>query len=879
MAVDYAKLREENVVRYGTDIGRIGGMLLANRYDKRTHFIFELLQNAEDALRRRAGWTGSRAVAFNLTAHALRISHFGQPFDEADVRGICGIDESTKNRDITAIGRFGIGFKSVYAFTDLPEVHSGSEAFAIKSYVWPIEARARDRAPDETVIILPLRPKDLAGPIEITQGLENLGARPLLFLRNVTEISWKAHGGASGLYFREEAQQLGHNVREIVLMGEQEGKEDVEERWLVFSREVSHEGTPVGYVEVAFALSPRKLLENRSIRALAEAPLVVFFPTVLPTHLGFLMQGPYRTTPSRDNVPADDAWNQYLVAETGQLLLEALRWLAGRHKLTTSVLKCLPLDREKFSSGLLATLFETVKNALKSEPLLPCIGRSYAPASNVRLSRTQDLRDLFEPAQLADLYQSKAALQWLSEGITADRTPELRRYLLEELEVPEVTPEALLPRLTSSFLEQQPDAWIVKLYSFLGNVPSLVPRLDQVQLVRLEDGSHVRATIRGERQAFLPSQTQTGFPTVRRTVCADLHARKFLQSLGLTEPDPVDDVIRNLLPPYETGEAHPATYDADMARILRAFGTDSKAQKEKLILALSRTAFVRTIDVGDGSSHLDIPSRVYVTAGRLKDLFSGVSGVRIIDDAQACLRGEELRVLLEACGATRYIYPVSITPNLRWDEKLKLRREGGCEDYTAEYPVQDYTLRGLDQLLRQLPTLDPAARAAKSAMLWECLIELEDRRGRAVFNALYRWKYVQPRSVTFDSAFVRLLNDTSWVAGSDGELHQPSDVLFDALGWRKSFFLPTIIHFKNPVVEELAREAGFEPEVLELPEAAWLNKPGRAEIAAQGRRRRGRARVSSNGTRRGFSDRRLGLELAQKREPASRTRSEPRQRR
>ena len=42
MTVDYVSLRKENEFRYGTDIGRIGGMLLANRYDKRTHFIFEL---------------------------------------------------------------------------------------------------------------------------------------------------------------------------------------------------------------------------------------------------------------------------------------------------------------------------------------------------------------------------------------------------------------------------------------------------------------------------------------------------------------------------------------------------------------------------------------------------------------------------------------------------------------------------------------------------------------------------------------------------------------------------------------------------------------------------------------------------------------------
>jgi hypothetical protein len=112
MPSDYQAIRDDNRRKYGTDIGRIGPMLLSDRYDDRTHFIFELLQNAEDALARRSGRQGSRSVQFDLTENALLVSHFGHRFDKADVRGICGIAESTK--DLTAIGRFGIGFKSVY---------------------------------------------------------------------------------------------------------------------------------------------------------------------------------------------------------------------------------------------------------------------------------------------------------------------------------------------------------------------------------------------------------------------------------------------------------------------------------------------------------------------------------------------------------------------------------------------------------------------------------------------------------------------------------------------------------------------------------------------------------------------------------------------
>jgi hypothetical protein len=50
-----------------------------------------------------------------------------------------------------------------------------------------------------------------------------------------------------------------------------------------------------------------------------DAPLVVFFPTDKRTRVGFLIQGPYRTTLARDNVPHEDEWNRRLVEETATL--------------------------------------------------------------------------------------------------------------------------------------------------------------------------------------------------------------------------------------------------------------------------------------------------------------------------------------------------------------------------------------------------------------------------------------------------------------------------------------------------------------------------------------------------------------------------------
>lgn len=545
MASDYLALKAENVRRYGTDIGRIGPMLLANRYDDRAHFIFELLQNAEDALKRRLR-EGPRSVQFTLSNTRLRFSHYGQPFTEADVRGICGIGESTKAQDLTAIGKFGIGFKAVYAFTDSPEIHSGGEHFAIDSFVWPRAIPAIDLKLSETVFNFAFREDDSAAQDEIATGLQKLGVRTLLFLREIQEISWSIEGGPSGTYLRE-TEDLSPTLRRATLIGEDSASLQVhEEHWLIFSREVRRDyGDFAGYVEIAFAL------EAERIQPISDSVLVVYFPTIVSTNLGFLIQGPYRTTPSRDNVPRNDRWNRHLVQETSDLLIESLYELRKRNLLSVSCLNTLPIDSLKFGdNSMFGQLFQDVRTALSNDELLPNYEEGYSAGHNAKLARTQELRELLNPVQLGSLFGPPEQLYWLSDEITQDRTPLLRQYLMRELNISELVPDLVLPKLTKEFLEAQDDDWILSLYEFLNRQPALQRqrRFSEIPLIRVDDGTQVVAFANGEPQAFLRSTIVTGFPTIRRSVCRTSEARAFLVGLNLTEPDPVDDVVWNLLP-------------------------------------------------------------------------------------------------------------------------------------------------------------------------------------------------------------------------------------------------------------------------------------------------------------------------------------------
>ena len=819
MASDYAALRANNERRYGTDIGRIGPRLLSERYDDRTHFIYELLQNAEDALARRSGSSRECSVRFHLADYELRVSHFGKPFDEADVRGICGIDESTK--ELTAIGRFGIGFKSVYAFTDRPSIHSGREDFAIESFVWPTAVAPIRRSDDETVVAIPLKSGDPGDHGAIEAGLQRLGARTLLFLRQVDEIEWSVDGGASGLYLRSEPEVLQEGaVRRVTLLGQTKGAPDTEESWLVFSRPVAAEdGGVVGHVEIAFLTTRNEARGRESIRPVPRSHLVVFFPTVLETHLGFLLQGPYRTTPSRDNVPRHDRWNQHCVRETARVLADALRWLRDKDLVGVGVLHALPLDGARFSAdSMFEPLFRATKGLLVSEALLPCFGGGYAAAASAKLARTNDLRKLFDPARLAALFDADGELAWLSGDISQDRAPELREYLMRELEIAEITPEAILPLLMADFLGAQPDGWILRLYEFLNDQPALRQRALVLSLIRLVDGRHVPALKEGQPQAFLPSDIETGFPTVRPAVCGSDSARMFLTSLELTEPDPVDDVVWNVLPKYREDEVDVSddVYNSDIRRIVAAFASDSKSQREKLLAALRETTFVMAVDTGNAHELFSQPGEVFLATERLTQLFAAVPNVLRIDDRHPGLRGEDVRELLEACGALRYLRPVA-DDSLPRDERRRLREQAGHPE-TSGYNdrITDWMLLGLPGVLAALPGLPDENRRTRATLLWEELAHLEERRGNAVFTGDYTWTHHGRYRTTFDAAFVRLLNETEWVPDADGNLSQPGTVLFDSLDWKPAPFLLSKIRFKPPIIDQLAKEAGFEPGVLDL---------------------------------------------------------------
>lgn len=480
-------------------------------------------------------------------------------------------------------------------------------------------------------------------------------------------------------------------------------------------------------------------------------------------------------------------------------------------------------------------LFEETLRAFREDDILPAAGGGFVAGNVSRLARGEDLRELFSPGQLGSLLGEDRERFWLSEDITRDRASTLRDFLIHQVGIKELTPDSLSSRLTEEFLNAQPDEWIARLYEFLGGQKSL--RLDllgrQAPIVRCEDGSHVAPFSEGIPMVFLPSSDTTDFRTVKASVCSTAAAKEFLQAIGLNEPDPVDDVIQNILKNYEKEPVRPteADYEADLQRILAAFKTDSEQGRRKLLEALRKSVFVKAVDAGTGEIKFLKPGLVYRRTNRLAAVFAGIEGVWMVDNQIAGLRGEAARDLLQACGALDVLRTTASGQALSWDEKRALRQKRAASAYTYERFEGDADCIELGSVLAAIETEVANDARERAVQLWALLRDtLRDRR-ESYFQATYHWSFSKRSwSIDFPAAWVRRLRDANWIPDEHGKFRRPSEICIsqvcDEFADLPSAFLTEILGYRAEAIKELAEMEGIDLEALNLLKRHGLSAEG-----------------------------------------------------
>lgn len=769
--------------------------ILAGLYTDPSHFIYELLQNAEDE--------GAKEIRFELFEDRLDVYHNGKDFDLQDIDGVTGIGISKKKEDLNAIGKFGVGFKSVFAVTQTPEIFSGEYQIKIEDFVIPTPVdNSSATQKNGTLIRLPFNRKN-PPPEEIfsliCKRLENLELRTLLFLKNIKKIEWQTPS-SNGQYLKS-AKDVQEDTKRVTLESS-----SVAEEYLLIRKPIKMEGKEL-WIEVAYKLGK----DQNGKEIIVQEPnskLVVFFPTEKVTFLNFLIQGPYKTTPNRENIPLDDEQNKKILEDTGNLIAESLTIIRNLGYLDTNFLSILPISSDHAEDEqIYSVIYKRVKEKLLSEELLPTSNGTYTKAGEALLARGKELTEFLSNNDIQKLFSKQ---NWLDTDITYDKnkTRELWNYLNEELGIQIVDFADFARRITVEFLQTKPDEWMIDFYRRLLDQESLWSDrtskgiLRTKPIIRLENNEHIAPfDDNGKVQVYLPAETKSRYKTVKRTLTEKEESLKFLKELGLTKPDLFAEIREFILPKYQTeNPVKDERYFEDFEKLLRGY----ESKKEEFVKELSDTSFIYAIkNDNTEESRLLKASQTYFGDDDLKNYFNGYQSVYFVSGKLYEKFGEEkVRKFLKDLGVEDKPRRIEMDANLPWEEKRRLRGNSGC---TKDIYQKDYEYEGLDSFIDNITP-------EKSYLLWKLLLKsiesLSNWQAQEFFEGEYSWVYYSQHNKGFEAKFLKTLKQQAWLVDKNNNFKKPSEITFSELS---DDYIK-----ENPNIDILKKALKFKDEIIDL---------------------------------------------------------------
>jgi hypothetical protein len=569
-------------------------------YPDQAHFIYELLQNAEDA--------GATGVVFELSQSMCVFEHDGfRQFNLSDIDAITGINNSTKRDETDRIGKFGVGFKSVYAYTSSPIVYSSDYSFQIERRFVPVPVPSKDGLGRRTRFEFPFNNQKKAPAtafLEVKNGLETLSDTTLLFLRNLRHVRWQIEG-ASGAMRRHE-----HSDSHIEIVTRSTGQDVRNSHWLRFTAPVVDvdkftaptESVSRQSVALAFKLAFRREQTSfngsnpisKQLRIVpAERGLVsVFFPADKEaSSLRFHVHGPFVTELSRASIK-NTRENAPLFEQIARLSARALHEIKALGLLSGDFLAVLPNNDDP-----LPERYKVVRSAILSEmqaqALVPTFTGDYAPASRLCQSRAS-LKTLLSDDDLAFVTGRNDGPVW---AITAQQKNQAQDKLLSSLNIASwdvkdlidfletrarVTPylwhNARVDPLVHQWLAGKSYEWHQAFYAVLGKYCSDeddYSDLKETQIVRATDGSYMLA-----KDIYFQTDALTeGNPlprvdneilTVGTRKTQQSEARRFLEEIGVKVPGEVEEIALLLKSRYgpEGNQPSDKVYLADLNRFM-----------------------------------------------------------------------------------------------------------------------------------------------------------------------------------------------------------------------------------------------------------------------------------------------------------------------
>lgn len=534
-----------------------------DKYSDQAHFVYELLQNADD--------TKATYARFKLYHDRLVFAHNGtrrfsisDPSSEGkdkkdgclgDVNSILSIGNSTKT-DPNTIGKFGVGFKAVFQYTCTPHIYDPDIKFKIERFIVPslLENDHSERNNKETLFEFPFNHETNTADKafdEISDRLSSL-VNPILFLSNLQEVTFE-FDDTKGDYRKEisKTYTFDDTVGELIVLTQTLNEQTEERKLWLFSRIDESSGR----YAVGFYLD-----ENDDLTPVDEYAYC-FFPTKENTGLHFIIHAPFLLTDSREGIKSGEKHNQIMIDLLSNLAADCLVYLRDigiqeYHRLITdNIINIVPISTlsqlvyngyymRSTQQSKFEPFYEKILEIFRTEKIIPTQD-SYVASDNAYWAQDKAIISAFDNKTFQSLINNSNA-QWVFTSIPRERYSNYAslnavRSFIDSIISSWLDEDRILSNkyITPEFIQARSIDWLAGFYNWISQTNNRVSKCKTLPIFLSAGGKAVPAYDKeGKLILFLPTVDgeDDGYITISEELLKNKDIAEFISSLNITKP-------------------------------------------------------------------------------------------------------------------------------------------------------------------------------------------------------------------------------------------------------------------------------------------------------------------------------------------------------
>jgi len=818
-------------------------------YAESAHFIYELIQNADDAL--------AEHIQIVLCKDRLVFKHDGKKHfnitDDRDyvckpgcVNSLLSVGRSNKTEN-EEIGKFGLGFLSVYSYTNTPYVYDDHFRFKIENIIVPVlldsDHPLRDKG--ETLFELPFFEPEKASK-EIKYRLQNLDL-PILFLPHIKSIRWKEDGD-------REWQTYTKTIKETIGFGDIKCENTrLNEcgktlNLYIFKRLCECLGT-------SYTISVGYFLDSKGNLDLERnKKIYCFFKTNEEFDGCFICHAPFLLTGARDRIQESKEENDIFLKGIAKLAADSLLCLRdiglknGHLLINQNIFNLLDIKEGLTKNEELRKEYHRV---VKYESLFLGRNHHYYHLENVRTT-TEELERLFTWKDLSNILE-KTDVEFVE--VNSDRNT--IQSIATRLGILSFKNEDVALKLSSQFMERMSKQWIDTFIEYIRSKASSLweAKTERTYYWQNVDKSKlyfryapIAKTNKGEWVPPFNANTHeanvvlpySGFcdadpDAFGYILDEDLYKKHqdFYERLGLKKPDEYDYLEKAILPKYHKDGS--VSFDAIRSDFYTIYNIYHKSEKKEKLIELLKKDY-RLVFIQDGKHYFSEISSMYMDDEDLIMYFVEKNARKFVQtdvylSDNTSETEEEIRSFMSKLGVNtspiiccqrieRYSssFPEKANQDLKNES---LSKELKYSPYYEDYIIDGYDIKRVSNKW--------------SHLLWNYLI--------ISYSSKYEYaklNYVKRRCSTWEhkyytSSLIENLRKDRWICDDNGHYYSPSEITLDEfaeLGYKKYEALTSKLNFcsdinkslHNPNYEEIQKrtkeKVEYDKETEELLKTA-----------------------------------------------------------